>query len=119
MAHAGGGRAGSRTGLLALIVGLLALAVLAAGVAAAALADGVGLVEAVAAVPLGGFLALLALSLARRARIANERSLGRAGGGTLAGLARGVGLTALLVAVTGALALAVFVVLLLCPGLAE
>ena len=102
----------------ALLAGLLALAVLFGGAASARMLDEVGF-EAALAVPLGAFLALLTLSLARRARIANQRTLGRAGGHVLAGLARGLGVVALLVAVTAALALGVFAVLVLFPELAE
>ena len=95
----------------AFVVSLLALAVLAGGAAAAEYVDDVGLVEAVGAVPLGGLLALLALSLARRAQKVNQRTLGRAGGTALAGLARGLGAVALVLALTAAVALAFFLVL--------
>ena len=70
-------------------------------------------VEAVGAVPLGVFLALVSLSLARRARYEYERTLGRAGGGGLALVARFLGAIALILGVTAALALGVYAVLAL------
>ena len=96
----------------ALVTALLALGVLLGGAAAARL-DQVGLAEAVPAVPLGLLLALASLSLGRRARFEHQRTLGRAGGAGLAAAARGLGTIALIVAVTAALALAVFAVLTL------
>jgi hypothetical protein len=97
----------------AFLVALLALAVLVGGAAAAAVREEIGLYQAIGAVPAGGLLALLSLSLARRARWQHQRTLGRAGGAGLAATARYIGALALLVAITAALALAVFAVLLL------
>ena len=97
----------------ALLTALLALAVLVGAAAAARLLSQVGLVEAVPAVPIGLLLAVASLSLARRARFESQRSLGRVGGGGLVTAARGLGTLALIVAVTAALALAVFAVLTL------
>ena len=97
----------------AFLFALLALGALAGGAAAARLSERVGLVEAVGAVPVGIFLALVSLSLARRARFEYERTLGRAGGGGLAAVARVLGAIALLIGVTAALALGVFAVLAL------
>ena len=71
------------------------------------------MLQAVGAVPVGIFLALVSLSLARRARFEYERTLGRAGGGGLAAVARVLGAIALLIGVTAALALGVFAVLAL------
>lgn len=97
----------------AFVTALLALGVLLGAAAAARLLSQVGLVEAVPAVPLGLLLALASLSLGRRARFEHQRTLGRAGGAGLAAAARGLGTIALIVAVTAALALAVFAVLTL------
>jgi len=97
----------------AFLVSVLALGVLVGGAAAAEYLEEVGLVEAVGAVPLGGLLALLSLSLARRARAVNQRTLGRAGGTALAAIARSLGTVALLLAVTAVVALAFFLVLIL------
>jgi hypothetical protein len=97
----------------AFLTALLALAVLVGGAAAAAGREEIGLYEAIGTVPAGGLLALLSLSLARRARWEHQRTLGRAGGAGLAATARFVGAIALLAAVTAALALAVFAVLVL------
>jgi hypothetical protein len=97
----------------ALLTAVLALAVLLGAAAAARLSNQVGLVEAVPAVPVGLLLAVLALSLGRRAQFEHQRTLGRSGGAGLATAARGLGMLALIVAVTAALALAVFAVLTL------
>jgi len=51
--------------------------------------------------------------MARRARLAHDRSLGRVGGRVLATAARLLGGLALLLAITGALAFGVFAVLTL------
>jgi hypothetical protein len=99
--------------LWAFLFALLAVGALVGGAAAARLSERVGLVEAVAAVPLGVFLALISLSLARRARYEYQRTVGRAGGAALAAVARLLGAIALLIGVTAALALGVFAVLAL------
>jgi hypothetical protein len=104
---------GSSKAAWALITALIALAVLAGAAAAARLMSQVGLVEAVPAVPLALVLALASVSLARRARFDHQRTLGRTGGARLAVVARGLGTLALIVALTAALALAVFAVLTL------
>jgi hypothetical protein len=104
---------GNPKAVLAFLVSMLALAVLVGGAAAAHFREEVGLYEAIGAVPLGGLLALAALSLARRARFEHQRTLGRSGGRVLAALGRFLGGVALLAAVTAALALVVFAVLIL------
>ena len=98
--------------VFAFLVGLLAFGAFPAA-AAATRYLGVGVLEAGAAVPAGGLLALLALSLARRVRIENERTLGRAGGTGLAALGRAFAIVALLLAITAALAVGVFLALVL------
>jgi hypothetical protein len=95
----------------ALITALLALAVLAGAAAAARLMSQVGLIEAVPAVPLALVLALVSVLLARRVRFDQQRALARVPGAGLAAVARGLGTLALIVALTAALALAVFAVL--------
>jgi hypothetical protein len=95
----------------ALITALLALAVLVGAAAAARLMSQVGLIEAVPAVPLALVLALVSVSLARRVRFDQQRALRRTPGAGLAAVARGLGMLALIVALTAALALAVFAVL--------
>jgi hypothetical protein len=82
-------------------------------VAARVASDVVGLTEAIPAVPVALLLALGSVALGRRARQRHQRSLGRAGNRVIVGLARGLGFIALIVAVTAALALAVFAVLTL------
>jgi hypothetical protein len=95
----------------ALITALLALAVLVGAAAAARLMSEVGLIEAVPAVPLALVLALVSVLLARRVRFDQQRALARVLGAGLAAVARGLGTLALIVALTAALALAVFAVL--------
>jgi hypothetical protein len=95
----------------ALITALLALAVLVGAAAAARLMSEVGLIEAVPAVPLALVLALVSVLLARRVRFDQQRALARMPGAGLAAVARGLGTLALIVALTAALALAVFAVL--------
>jgi hypothetical protein len=97
----------------ALVTALLALGVLIGAAAAGRLLDQVGLTEAAPAIPIGLVLALVSVSLARRARFEHQRTLGRAGGAGLITAARILGLVALIVAVTATLALAVFAVLTL------
>jgi hypothetical protein len=95
----------------ALITALLALAVLVGAAAAARLMSEVGLIEAVPAVPLALVLALVSVLLARRVRFDQQRALARMPGAGLAAVARGLGTLARIVALTAALALAVFAVL--------
>ena len=97
----------------AFVLALLAIGFLVGAGAAAELLPEVGYVEAAAAVPVSVFLALLALSLAARARDLHQRTLGRAGGAGVARLARALGVLALLLAATAALALGVFALLVL------
>ncbi len=98
------------------LAALLALGALALG-AYVAWTNRLTWLEAAAAVPVSGFFAVLSLALAGRARTVHQRTLGRAGGSALAGLGRGLGLLALVVTLTAALALGVFAVLVLTEGL--
>ena len=107
----------NRNAVFALLVALLALGVLGAAAYAAHLRAEITWLEAGAAVPAAALLALFALSRASRARAVHQRTLGRAGGVAVARTARGLGLLALLLAVTAALALGVFAVLVTTDGL--
>jgi hypothetical protein len=62
------------------LLGLVALAVTPAALAASRRVPRVTLVEATGAIAVSGLLALLALLLARRGRLTIERTFGRAGG---------------------------------------
>jgi hypothetical protein len=72
--------------------------------------------HALVAVPLALALALASVVLGRRARVEHRRTLGRSGSRGFLALGRFLGTLALLVALTAALALAVFAVLLLALG---
>ncbi len=97
----------------AFVTALAALAVLLGGLAAAHYSGDVGLYEAIPAIPIGLVLAFVSVRLARRARLEHDRSLGRSGGRGLAAAARILGGFALLLSITGLLALGVFAVLTL------
>jgi hypothetical protein len=105
-------------GLMALLVALLALAVLGGTVYATReqLLE-VSWLEAATAVPLVALLALLALAIAGRGKAYYQETLGRVGGTAVIRAARGLGLLALLLSVTAALALGVFGVLVWTDGL--
>jgi hypothetical protein len=95
----------------ALVTALAALGVLLGGLAAAHYSGDVGLYEAIPAIPVGLALAFVSVRLARRARLDHDRSLGRIGGRGIATAARILGGFALILAITGVLALGVFAVL--------
>jgi hypothetical protein len=97
----------------AFVSALVALAALAGGLAAAHYSGDVGLYEAIPAIPIGLVLAFVSVYLARQARLEHDRSLGRIGGRALATAARILGGFALLLSVTGLLALGVFAALTL------
>ena len=103
--------------VLGLLVALVSLGLLAGAGAAARTMPAVSWLEAGAAVPAVALLSLLSLSFARRGEAAHQRTLGRTGGAAVARLARGLGLLALLLALSAALALAVFGVLVATDGL--
>ena len=103
--------------VLALFVALLALGGFAATGYVAHVRPEISWLEAGATVPFVALLALFALSLASRGRAAYQRTLGRAGGEGVARAARGFGLLALLLSLTAALALGVFLVLATTDGL--
>jgi hypothetical protein len=97
----------------ALLLALAALAVLGGVLAAAHYTSYVDLYRGIAAIPIGFVLAFFSIRLARRARLEYDRSLGRIGGRSVATAARVLGGFALLLAITGALAVGVFAVLTL------
>jgi hypothetical protein len=97
----------------AFLTALLSLAAFGAAAAAARYYDEIRLVDAVIAVPVALVLALTSLFLSRRARREHVRTLGRVGSRGFIAVARLLGTFALLVALTAALSLAVFAVLVL------
>lgn len=97
----------------AFVTALLALGIFGGAVVAARHYDEIRLVDAVVAVPLALVLALVSVVLGRRAREQHQRTLGRSGSRGFIALARFLGTLALLLAITAALALAVFAVLVL------
>jgi hypothetical protein len=99
--------------VLSVFFGLVALAALGGSAAAARYYEDVGLAEVGIAVGIGVVLALVSVSLARRARFDYQRTLGRVGGAAVAAVGRALGTTALLVGITAGLAFAVFAVLTL------
>ena len=97
----------------ALLAAVLAFGAFGAAAVAARHFNEIRLVDALVAVPVALVFALVSVLLGRRARVEHERTLGRSGSRGFIALARFLGTTALLVALTGALALAVFAVLVL------
>jgi hypothetical protein len=97
----------------AVAAALGSLAALGALVYLARRFDEVRVMDAVIAVPIALALSFAAVLLNRRARAEHQRTLGRSGSRLFLGLARLLGTIAFLLAVTAALALAVFAVLVL------
>jgi hypothetical protein len=102
---------GNRKAVWAFLLALAALGVLLGGLAAAHYSGDVGLYQAIPVIPVGLVLAFVSVRLARRARLDHDRSLGRIGGRGIATAARILGGFALILAITGLLALGVFAVL--------
>lgn len=100
----------------ALFFGVLALGFLAAGAAVPRFVNEIEPLEALVVVPAAVVSALISIGLARRARFAFQRSLGRVGGDGIAVAARFLAVAALLVSLTAALAAGVFAVLALVLG---
>jgi hypothetical protein len=107
------------TAVAALLVALGSLALFFGAGWAADASDGVSWLEASLVVPVVGIMAILALSLSTQAKVVYQRSLGRAGGMALARTARGLGVFALVLVVTAALALLVFAILVETEGLSR
>jgi hypothetical protein len=97
----------------ALVAALLALAALGGAVLAARHFGEVRVRDAVVAVPVALVLALVSVILSRRARTEHQRTLGRSGNRGFLAFVRFLGVVALLLALTAALGLAVFAVLVL------
>ncbi len=93
------------------VAGVLALAVLAAAAALPRFVDSITPLRALIAVPGAVLLAVVSLALSRRARFDFQRSLGRIGGDGLALTGWVLGVLALLVSLTAALAVGVYAVL--------
>ncbi len=89
----------------------VAIGLLVAAVVVPRFVDTVDPLRAVFVVPIAVVFALAAISLARRARFDFQQTLGRVGGDGVAVAARILGVTALLVSLTAALAVGVFAVL--------
>ena len=103
----------NRKAVGAFVTALLALGVFAAAIAYARYQDEIRLEDALVAVPVALLLALASVLLARRARVEHARTLGRSGSRGFIAVGRVLGTFALLLALTAALALAVFAVLVL------
>jgi uncharacterized integral membrane protein len=93
------------------IVGLLAVAVLPAAIVVAEREERFDLIEAGYAVPAALVLGLAAVLLARGARRRVERTLGRVGGLRLARAGRILGVLAIMLGLSGAISLGVYLVL--------
>ena len=91
-----------------MLLGGLALAALPAAVALAEVLEKVELIHAAAAIPVAAVVGLAAVALATAAVRQVQLTLGRVGGERLARLGRALGLLALYVATTAALALGFF-----------
>jgi hypothetical protein len=95
----------------AFLSGALAVAVLAAAAAVPRFVTDVDALQALIVVPGAVLLALLSIALGRRARFDYQRTLGRVGGDGLALTGWMLGVVALLVSLTAALAVGVYAVL--------
>jgi hypothetical protein len=96
--------------LTALLLALCAVAIIVAGGVRTNSETAIDLLVIVS-VPASFVVALIALSLARRARFDYQKTLGHRGGRGIAWLGRALGILALLLSFTGGLAIAVFSIL--------
>ena len=103
----------NRKAVWALVCSLLALAALGALVYLARRYDEVRVLDAFITVPIALVLSFAGVLLNRRARAEHQRTLGRNGSRGFLAFTRVLGTIAFLVALTAALALAVFAVLVL------
>ncbi len=92
------------------MLALLALAAIPIGAAVTESRADLRLVHAGVAVPVAAVLAIAAIRLARRARLRNERTLGRAGGLRTARAGRILGWLALYLALIASISLAVYAI---------
>jgi hypothetical protein len=95
------------------LLGLLAVAAVPAGVAAAEVLDRVELVHVAAAVPVGIVVGVAALVLSGRAGREIQITIGRVGGARLVRLGRLLGFLGIYLALTAALAFGFYAVLTL------
>lgn len=94
-----------------MLVGLLAVAVLPAAIAATRWSERYELLHAAAAIPVAALLGVLAILLARRARSRLAPTLGHASGTRTARVGRVLGLLGFLLALTAAGSVGVYAVL--------
>jgi hypothetical protein len=101
----------SASAVLAVLVGLAAVATIPAAVVAAEFYDAATLLESAVSIAPAGVFAVVAIILGRRGRRQVERTLGRARGGSLAAIGRILGYFALYLAVTATISVATYYVL--------
>jgi hypothetical protein len=98
---------------VAVVVGVLAVLVIPAAVALAAYSSKVDLTYAAVAIPIAALLGLVAIALARSARVYSQITLGRIGGTGLARAGSILGVLGLYLAVMAVLSIGFFGLLLL------
>ena len=96
---------------LAVVVGLLSLAALPAAIVATRWSEAYELIDSAAAIPVAILLGIVAIVLARRARSRGQRSLAGARTSRTARVGRFLGIAGLLVGITGAMMIGVFLIL--------
>ncbi len=96
---------------LAVVVGILSLASLPAAILATRWSDAYELIDSAAAIPVAILLGILAILLARRARSRGQRTLAGVRGSRTARFGRFLGIAGLLLGITGAMAVGVFLIL--------
>ena len=99
------------TAWLAVLVGLLSLAVLPAAIVATRWSEAYELIDSAAAIPAAVLLGIAAILLARRARARGQRTLAGARPSRTARFGRFLGVFGLLLGITGAMAVGVFLIL--------
>ncbi len=105
----GGARSGSAW--LAVLVGLLSLAALPAAILATRWSEAYELIDSAAAIPVAIVLGVASILIARRARARGQRTLVGVRGTRVAGFGRALGVVGLLLGITGAMAIGVFLIL--------
>jgi cytochrome c biogenesis factor len=106
-----GGPPRSGSAWLAVFVGLLSLAALPAAIVATRWSKAYELIDSAAAIPVAILLGIVAILLARRVRTRGLRTLSGVRGSRPARLGRVLGVTGLLLGVTGAMSVGVFLIL--------
>jgi hypothetical protein len=104
-------RSGNGRARASVLVGLLAAAALPLTIAAAEVWNRIRLIEASAAIPVAFVLGVAAILLARGARERVRRTIGRVGGERLAATGRALGVLAVMLACSGAIAVGFYYVL--------